>query len=174
MSIFDLVLIIIIGIFGLMGLWSGLVNAVGNLIGIILGVILASRYYEPVSNWVMQKTGWGANFSKVLIFIVVFVIIVKLVGLVIWLIEKALGIITNLPFIKSLNKILGCIFGLVEGAIIVGLSIYFISRFPVSGGLMDAIAHSTVAPPLVKFASFLVPLMPEALRLIKSTIGGIV
>ncbi|MEK7213278.1 MAG: CvpA family protein [Patescibacteria group bacterium] len=170
MSIFDLILVFIIGAFGLFGLWFGLIHTLGSVLGTVFGAYLASRYYEPVAGWLIHVTGWSENFSRVLVFIIAFVIINRLVGLAFWLVDKVLSIITRLPFISSLNRILGLVLGLFEGALTLGLIFYFIERFPLSDKIMTYAAGSVVLPIVVPLAGVLVPLLPEALRMLKSTV----
>lgn len=173
MSFFDISLIIIIGAFGLFGLWFGLIHTLGSLIGTVLGVYLASRYYETAADWLINTTGWGANFSKVLIFIIAFVIINRLVGLGFWVIDKILTIFTKLPFVSSLNRFLGLIFGILEGSLVLGVIFYFIARFPVGDSFMTWLSASKIAPYTVKLASILWPLLPDAIKVLKSTIAGL-
>ncbi|EKD43622.1 MAG: hypothetical protein ACD_72C00200G0002 [uncultured bacterium] len=169
-SYFDLVLILIIAGFGLFGLWFGLVHTLGSLIGTVAGVYLASRYYEPVANWLVTTTGWGENFSKTLIFVIAFFIINRLVGVVFWILDKILGLITHLPFINSINRMLGLAFGLLEGSIVLGITFYFISKFPFGDHLVAWMADSKVVPPLINLASILWPLIPEAIKLIQTNL----
>ena len=174
MSIFDIVLLVIISGFGLFGLWFGLVDTLVSLVGTVVAVYFASRYYEPVANWLQNLTGWGANFSKVLIFILAFIIITRIVGLIFWVFRKILKIFTRIPFIRGLDRILGLVFGLVEGVIFLGISLFFISRFPLGETFMSWMVNSQVAPGLVKIASLLWPLLPEALKILRSTVEGII
>ena len=174
MSLFDVVLLIIIGGFGLFGLWFGLVHTLGSLIGTILGVFLATRFYAPVAGWLMSLTGWSGNFAKVLVFIVAFLVINRLVGFAFYLIDRLLGIITRLPFINSLNRLLGLAFGVLEGVIVLGILFYFINKFPLWPTLTNALLQSKVALFCVKTASVLWPLIPDALKTIKDTIQGII
>lgn len=173
MSFFDISLIIIVGIFALAGVWFGLVHTLGSLAGTVLGVFLATRYYEPAANWLISTTGWGANFSKVLIFIIVFFIINRLVGLVFWLLDKVLSVITRLPFISGINRFLGLIFGVLEGMIVIGMVFYFIARFPLGEKFMTALASSQIAPIAVKMASVLWPIIPDALKILQSTVENL-
>ena len=170
MSWLDIVLIIIIASFGLFGLWFGLIHTLGSLVGTILGVFLATRYYEIVANWLMNITGWQANFSKVLIFIIVFFLINRLVGLAFWMIDKLLGFITRLPFISGINRFLGMLFGILEGAIGLGMIFYFIGKFPLSQWFMSKLGESFLMPHLVKMAKILLPFVPEALKTVQSSI----
>lgn len=172
MSIFDIVLICIIGAFAAFGLWFGLVHTIGSLVGTVAGVYLASRYYEPVANWLIQTTGWGANTSKVIIFIIAFFLINRVVGLLFWVVDKILSLITHLPFISSINRIFGMVFGALEGLIVLGIIFYFIARFPVGDNIMNALNASKVAPYAVKTASVLWPLVPDAIKVLQSTIAN--
>lgn len=162
-SYFDLVLILIIGGFGLFGLWFGFIHTLGSLVGSVLGVYLASRYYSPVADWLIHTTGWGENFSKTIIFIIAFFIINRLVGLAFWFLDKILGFVTRLPFIHSLDKILGFVFGLLEGVIVLGISFYFISKFPFGDHLIVWMSSSVIVPHLISFASILWPFIPTAI-----------
>lgn len=173
MSIFDIVLLLIITGFALFGLWFGLVRTLGSLIGTIVGIYVASRYYEPVANWIINMTGWSQNHVKVVIFIVSFLIITRLVGFVFWLVGKLLSVFTQMPFINGIDRILGFVFGALEGMLVVGISLYFIARFPMSLPFMEGLAESQVAPPLVRLASILIPLLPDALRMLRSTVDSL-
>ncbi len=174
MSIFDIVLLVIITSFALFGLWFGLVHTLGSLVGTAFGVYIASRYYESTANWIIGFTHWSGNYVKVIIFIISFLIITRLVGFVFWCMQKVLTIFTRMPFIHGLDRIMGAIFGALEGAVIVGVSLYFISRFPISLSFMRGLEHSQIAPPLVKIASILIPLFPEAIRILRSTVDNLI
>lgn len=174
MSFFDIALLLLIAGFALFGLWYGLVRTVGSLIGTVVGIYVASRYYEPLANWVIGRTGWSENHVRIVIFIASFLLITKLIGLLFWLLGKVLSVFTQIPFVKSIDKILGLVFGALEGAVVIGISLYFIARFPVSLPFMDGLAHSQIAPPLVRVASIVVPLLPEALRVLRSTVDSLI
>ena len=170
MSFFDITLIVILSGFALFGLWFGLVHTLGSLVGTILGSYLASRYYDVMAGWLMNLTGWGDNVSKVIMFIVAFILINRLVGVAFWLIDRLLSVFTKLPGVRALNHVAGLALGLFEGILTLGLIIYFIERFPLGDTLMNTIASSLLAPYLTIPAMILVPLLPEALRLLHSTI----
>lgn len=174
MSFFDISLIALLAGFSLFGLWFGLIHTLGSLAGTLVGLYLAMRFYEPMANWLMNLTGWSGNFSKVLMFILAFIIITRLVGFIFWLVEKVLHIFTKLPFMKGLNHLLGLVFGFAEGIIVVGISLYFIARFPLSQSFMDAFNNSVVAPYLVKPIKILLPLVPDAVKYLQSTVTSII
>jgi len=173
MSYFDIILLAIVAGFGLFGLWVGLVHTIFSLLGTLVGLFIASRYYEPMADWLMGVTGWSGNFSKVLMFIVAFILIAKLVSIVFWLLEKVLGIFTKLPIVSGINHILGGLFGLFEGVIILGIIFFFIARFPVGQNFMNMVDNSLVVPYLVQPIKILMPLIPNAVKYLQSTVKGV-
>lgn len=170
MSLFDIILLIVIAGFAMFGFWFGLIHTLGSLLGTVFGAYLASRYYEPMADWLMGITGWSGNTAKVLMFVIAFIIINRLVGLIFWLVEKTTNFITHLPFIRGLNRFLGLLFGALEGLITLGLIFYFIERIPLADKYMGWLATSVVAPYCSVLAGILIPLLPEALKILKSSI----
>lgn len=174
MEMADIILLGIIVLFGIIGLAAGFVHAVGSFLGLVVGVYLASRFYSPVADWLMGMIGRESNFIRVLMFVIAFILITKLVGLVFFLIEKVFNIVKFIPFVKTFNRFLGFLLGLVEGIVSVGMVIFFIDKFPLSEQLMSALANSVVASYTEGIASILWPLLPQAIKLIESTIDYLI
>ncbi len=172
MSFFDVILICIIVGFGFFGFWFGFVHTIGSLIGTVLGVYLATRWYYPLSGWIIHFTGWTGNFIKVIVFILVFVIINRIVGIIFFLIDKALSIFTRLPFIHAFDRFLGFAFGIGEGIIVIGVVLYFINKFPLTPAFMTDLAQSSVALLCVHVASLFLPLIPLALKQISDSVSN--
>ena len=170
MSLFDVILIIIIGGFAMFGFWFGMFHTLGSLLGIFFGVYVACRFYEPMAAWLANITGWESNHAKVLMFIIAFVIINRLVGFGFWIVDKMTSFVTSMPFLNSLNRYLGVIIGLFEGVITLGLIFYFIERVPLSDRFMDWMSGSSIVPFLVDSAAILIPILPEALKMLRSTV----
>jgi len=170
MEFLDIIIIIVVSGFSLFGLFFGFIHTLGSLLGTVLGIYLASRYYHSAAEWLMNFTGWEANLAKVVMFVVAFIIINRAVGLTFYLIDRIAKIITRLPIIKQVNRLLGLIFGFIEGVVTVGIIIYFIERFPLSNTFMESLSSSVLAPYAVKVGSILVPLLPKALQVLDSTV----
>lgn len=170
MNIIDIIILSTVGGFALFGLWFGFVHTVGSLLGTVLGVYLASRYYEVGADWLIHITGWGENVSKVVVFIIAFIIINRLVGVVFWFLQRFGKMFTSLPFIKSLDRLLGLVFGAIEGMITIGVIVYFINFFPFNDHILSQIDESTLAPYADDIASVMIPLLPEGLRLLETTV----
>lgn len=170
MGLFDVLLLITIGGFVLFGLWFGFFHTLGSLLGTVFGVYLASRYYEVAADWLVATTGWGHNVSRVLMFAIAFILINRLVGLAFWLLNRFFKLLTKLPFIKSLDKLFGGVLGFFEGMITIGFVLYFIGKFPFSETLTDAVLSSVMAPYALSMIDILLPLLPEAVRLLTSSV----
>lgn len=173
MSIFDIVLLFIIASFGLAGLWFGLVHTIISLVGSVVAIYAASRYYSVVSDWLIGVTGWNANFSRVVVFVLAFILINRLVVLIFWLINKVLRLVTGLPVIRLADRLAGAAFGLLEGALILSIFFYFVVRYPVGQVFMDWVSASQVMPYLGKISALIMPLLPDALSVVRSTIEGL-
>lgn len=166
----DIILLVIIIAFGLAGFFFGFIHTLGSLLGTILGVYLASRYYGVMADWLMSVTGWQGNALKVVMFVVGFFLITRLVGIAFFFVEKFFNILKFLPFVKTFDRFIGLMLGLAEGIITIGFVIFFIERFPLSQHFMSLLAHSTIAPYTSGIASIVWPLLPEAFRLLQSTV----
>ena len=170
LTILDLILILILFLFIAFGFALGLIHTIGALVGVVVGSYLAGVLYEPDGSWLEPFFLGNANTARIVAFIVIFVLINRLVGLVFWLVNKIFHLISIIPFTKSLNRLLGALFGFLEGSLVLGLSLYFISRFTISDWFAEVLLASKVAYWLIKMAAILTPLLPVLLRQLQSVI----
>ncbi len=170
MSWFDVSLAFIIGSFTLFGFWFGFVHTAGSLLGTLAGAFVASRYYELAAQWLQTITGWEGNRTRVIMFVLILFAVSRVIGFLFFIVDKILSIITRLPFISSLNRVLGSALGFLEGVMTIGLFLFFVERFPISERFMIMIAESELAPKLREVSAVFIPLLPDALKLLQSTI----
>jgi len=171
--LFDLIILIIIGVFVLAGLWFGVIQTLGSTVGIILGAAVAGNYYEAVANYggfILGQT----NTAKVIAFVIILIVVNRLVGFVFYLIDRTFGVVTRLPFLGGISRLAGAIIGFIEGVMTVGLSLYVMSKYPISGWVTSQMSQSQFTPWLLVVAGILVPLLPEMLRKLQSTIQPII
>lgn len=171
MTVLDIILLLILGGFLFYGFWVGLIHALGGLVGAIVGAVVASRLFGPLAEQWSFIFGGNENLARIVIFLVLFVIINRLVGLAFWFLEKGFKFIAIIPFLKSINRMLGAVFGLLEGVLVVGVTIYVSSRFPLGDFFTTQLQSSDVAKKLVEFSSVITPLLPQLLRQLRSVIG---
>lgn len=173
MSILDICLLIILIGFVLNGLFKGLICLLGRVVGLIIGAFVASHFYLTFFAWCESFYNGNDALGKILSFIILFIVATRLMDIVFKLIEKAFNLIAVIPGSKYLNNIAGGILGFFEGALFLGLIIYVISRYAFVGnllGLSDQLTNSLISPALLKIVNLVLPILPEALKTLKSII----
>lgn len=143
MSYFDVAIIVLLSGFAFFGVFTGLLHAIGSLVGTIFGAYVANTYFEQVAAWAVTRVEWNMNTAKVVMFLLLFTTISRLVGVSVWLAEKLLHILP-IPFGRSMNRLLGGLFGFLEGTVVLGIFVYLTARFPLSGRLAGSIETSKV------------------------------
>lgn len=166
----DLVLLLVLAGFAFTGFWFGLIHMVGSLVGLVAASIVAGKYFDVVSLKLSFLFGGNDNLGRIIIFILIFLIVTRLVGLVFWLIGRLFKIISILPFIKTANRIGGAIIGLIEGIILVSLVLFLVARYPLGPTITNALSNSVVVDYLLGVATQLAPLLPDVVQAIQSVI----
>lgn len=165
MVFLDVVLIVFVAAFVFFGLFFGLVHTLGSLIGAIIGIVVGTRLIEPAFDMFGFLFG-GGEIGKVIMFILLFVIISRVIGLIFWVAEKMLGFVSMIPFAKSLNRILGGLLGFVEGVIVVGVIVFYALQVLPEDTILAALDSSTVSQYLVTTVSKLQFFFPEDLKIL--------
>jgi uncharacterized membrane protein required for colicin V production len=169
MSLTDIILLCFLGAFAAVGLWLGLVHMVGSLVGFFVGLVVAGMYYGQLAEFFGRWID-NANAAKVFSFILILIVIGKLIGVVVHLIDRVFKVVSIIPFVKTFNRLLGAAFGLIEGAAILGIGVWFAARFPLGPGFELALRGSQVAKTLKVVGSMLSPLLPVAVQAMRSVI----
>jgi uncharacterized membrane protein required for colicin V production len=173
MSIFEICLLIILIYTTLNGLFKGLIGLVGRVFGLLVGAFVASHYYLAFFTWSANIYKDHESLGKIISFIVLFVVVTKVTEWAFKLLEKVFNFVAVIPGSKYLNNLAGAILGFLIGAIFLGLIIYVASRYVVVGnllGLGDQLKNSVIAPVLLRIVKLILPLLPEALKALKSII----
>ncbi|MBA3046909.1 CvpA family protein [Patescibacteria group bacterium] len=167
-GIFDTILLIILAGFVFYGLFFGLIRAVGSLAGVIAGAWLASIFYIDAFELAENLFFGYDTLGRAVTFIVLFTIINRLVCFGFSLLDKTYNIISIIPFLKTINRLGGAVFGFLEGGIVVGLALYIAANNFFVGGLISKLLEgSKIAPFLLGFIDALKPLLPGMLEKLK-------
>lgn len=167
LSIFDVILIVLLFGFTLFGFFMGLIQTFGALVGVVVGAWTAGHYFLPLANWVSGIIGFSNNTIKVISFILLFIIINQFVGFLFWFLDKIFKIIAVIPFLKTINRLAGAFLGLVEGILVLGLSLYIMSKYSLGAFIDNGLKASKVAPKLIAAARILLPLIPAVIKAVK-------
>lgn len=145
MSTFIINLILVLLILGYvgMGLKDGFVHTLGRFLGAILGFLAARAW----SIWLVGILGifMPAGWARLVAFILIFIAITRVFGMIFKLVDGIFEIMKLLPFLKSIDKFLGAFLGFVEGIIFIGGAIYLILTFKLSPTLITWATSSKIA-----------------------------
>jgi len=170
MSLFDLILLLILGAFALSGLWFGFFHTLGSLVGLIVGTFVAGLFYQPISIFIAGIFG-HPELVRIIVYLVIFIVVARLIGFGFFLLDKSFGIITKLPFIHSIDRLLGGILGFIEGVFVIGIALYILSQYTLSPTVTAMIEESSVAPWFIGVSFILQYLLPKALREAQTQLG---
>jgi len=171
MPIIDVILLIILSGFVFYGLFFGLVRTLGLLVGVVVAVFVASRLYLPVSGWLDQFFFGYDNLGKVVVFLLVFGIVNRIVGLLFYFVDKVFHIFSLIPFFKTFNKLTGALLGLFTGSLFLGSILYVVVRYSVLKHWFGQwLLDSFLAPYFLKVANLVLPLLPEMLKKLEALI----
>ena len=162
MAFIDIILLAIVGIFVLFGFYFGLIQTAGSLLGTFLGIGIAVYALDPI----YAKIGFifgslGEGVAKVIIFILAFLLISRIVGVIFWALDKFYDFFSFIPFTKTINKLLGALFGFVEGVVIVGVTVYFAAQYLPAGEFKDMLETSMMGEYLINTLGMILSFLPE-------------
>ena len=124
-TVIDWVFSLIILLFAINGVIKGFIDNVFGKIAFITGIILGYFFYKDVATGLLKdiKIPFAANIIAFLLIFVVTFLVIKLIQMII-------AHIFQWSILKSLDRTLGFIFGIVEGAAVVCLIIFLITAQP--------------------------------------------
>lgn len=170
MNTTDIVLLALLFGFVWAGFWYGLIQTLGGIVGVVAGAVIASRTYSVAAGW-LGGAGTRAGLGEWLSFSIIFVIVNRAVAIATGSVGKILNVVKVVPFVGSINRLAGALVGLVEGALVLGLIIAMAQRFDLSPQLVILLDNSKVAGVLAAIGSSLMPLMPSAIRGVRSILN---
>lgn len=172
MILLDYILLAVLVYFTFWGFKQGLIRAVGSFIGLIVAVLVTSRYFEYAAGRFAPYVGLenNQNLARIIAFVLLLVIVNRLVIFIVGVIHRVYVGIAVIPGMKLSNRLLGAVLGLIEGATILGLVIYFAARFPFGDFVQGMLSSSRIAPIVLSVSAMVQPLLPEAIRQIKGLI----
>ena len=118
MTLIDYIIIAILAVFLIKGLSQGLVVQVMAIIGLVGGIYLAWKYY-PMIAVLGVDIGIPLTVSAIIAFILIWAAVSITARVIGEVISKALKVL----FIKWLDRLLGAVFGVLEGILLLLLTV---------------------------------------------------
>ncbi len=124
-AVIDWIFSLIILIFAISGLVKGFIDNVFGKIAFIAGIILGYFFYKDIATGLLKDINvpYAANIIAFLLIFVVTFLIIKIIQMIV-------AKVFQWSILKSLDRTLGFIFGMVEGAAVVCLIIFLLTVQP--------------------------------------------
>lgn len=143
MLLFNIILVLaLIGFVG-SGLKDGLIYALGRIVGAVVGFLVAKAIYIQLA--VIFSPFMPLGWAKVIAFLIIFMLVVRVMGWIFKSLDKTFNFIAIIPFMKSINHVLGAFLGLLEGVLVIGGLIWIIKTFNLIPTAMVYVNGSSVA-----------------------------
>lgn len=144
MSTLEIVLLVVVLGFALYGAMLGLLQGIGSIIGLFVGYAVATHYVNGIAHFLTPLFGGNKIAAVITGFTILFVLASKLVGLLFYFLDKIFKLVAIFPGLKLLDSIGGFVLGLLEGIVIVGISLNILTHVPVPGGTATAVEQSSM------------------------------
>lgn len=141
----DLIFVIIIGFFFILGLWKGFFREVLGLVGVIGGIILGILGFGPASQGLSSVIpGVPGVLWPFLSFIIIFVVVYLATRLLAGLLSR----LSQFLKLGWLNRLLGGLVGALKGAFLISVFLLLLGFLPVQGSLQTVREQSRLYTPL--------------------------
>ena len=140
-SLAALALLTIAGFFILSGMYHGFIRTAGSLVGLVGGAVVASWIINRLSETLAlgEHPVWTIVF-----FIIILALCAQLIGWIFVLVDRAYKLLSIIPFLSSINKLLGGLIGLIEAVVIIAAIGYAAQTYLSEGAFQAAILGSQV------------------------------
>lgn len=124
MNLLDLILLVPIVWLCIRGFSKGLIIELASLIGLVLGILAAYYFSGYVRDFLQDYFSFKETTLRVIAYVVTFLAVI----LVVYLIGKIIEKFVDLIALGFVNKILGAVFGLAKGIVLVSILLFIIEK----------------------------------------------
>ena len=122
--IFNAALVLLFALFVWRGFQRGAVATLAQVLSVIAGFLAARAWSVWLTKYLLLLMPGQLAWATLISYALVFIVVSGIVATILDLLAKVLRIVTSLPLISTINKLLGLIFGLLDGVIVLGAAIY--------------------------------------------------
>jgi len=164
MSFIDIIILVGLAMFVWKGVRLGLIEAIGGIIGLFVGAYMAGLYYDEAAAMLKGLLLGSETLATILGFLLVFIVVNRAIAIIFWIVDKIFHIVAIIPGLKSLNRLLGGLFGLLEGLLFIGIVVYVLSFFPLTDGLAKSVDNSRFSGVMETVGKISDPFLPDNLK----------
>jgi membrane protein required for colicin V production len=156
LNLLDIVLMVILAISIVLGLIKGFIRELFSLAFFIIAVVLSFLYYFETGNLFLAQLR-NRDLANFVGFILIFALVVIVGAVVTWAIKK----IFVVGPLKSVDRMLGGVFGLVRGILVSAIIVFGLVVFPVDDRL---VVESRFSPYVLRTIGIFLDVLPEKFK----------
>ena len=141
----DFVILAILLGFVAKGLFRGLLKEVCSLAGLFLGAFLAFRYHGHLADSLSNHIALSVEVAVATTFTFLFLATI----MVFYGLGFFLSRVIKLLFLGGINRLVGGVFGLVQGVVLLAIILFALSLKPLPWGLDSILDEAYLAPPFI-------------------------
>ena len=145
----DIAILVILFGFLLKGLLRGLLKEVCSLAGLFVGAFLAFRYHGPLADALLKQVDLPAQIAVAITFAVLFLATMIFFLVLGFLLSK----FVKLMFLGGFNRLIGGLFGLSQGVLLLAVVLFAVSLKPMPWGMDKVFEQAYLAPPFVELGN---------------------
>ena len=157
MNVTDVVIIVILLIGFFSGIGRGFVRGLLGLVALVVGIMIASGNYQRLADSVLSFMP-GDKGPEILSFVVIFLVVVLLVGLLGRIVSRALRHVS----LGWLDHLAGAILGVVVASVIVSVLLLVAAMAGLEG--QKLLVESRMAPRVIGVTDVVVSVLPADVR----------
>jgi membrane protein required for colicin V production len=146
MNLVDILIWAVLLVFVAKGFLRGLVSEVCSLLGLVAGGWAAFRYSPYLAEASRPLIHLPHHIAVALSFVVIFL----LIGLLFFLFGHLLTVVFKIMLLGGINRVGGVVFGLLEGAFILCMALYFGTSKPMPEKFKGYLLRSPTAHPFIQ------------------------
>ena len=163
MNYIDIIILVLLVVFGIAGLRKGLIIELATLLGLGVGLYGAFHFSDFTAEKLVNFVEINPKYLNVIAFIVTFIVLAILVNLLGRLVAKLVKTI-NLGFI---DKIGGFVVGVAKGVLICSLLVMLLNALELKGVVKDKAKQNSLLYPYVEQS---VPYVYQGFDLVKEAV----
>ena len=155
MNWLDVLVVATIAWFTFSAFWAGVIREVVTIIGVALGIVLAGLFYQDLADDVKLVVD-ADNASRIIAFLLIFGACALAGQLAAMVLKQTAALL----MLGTFDHLLGAVFGLAKGIVVVEILMIVFVTFPALG-LRETIDESMFGPLLLNGIPFLLKVLPS-------------
>jgi membrane protein required for colicin V production len=141
----DITILLILSGFLLKGVLRGLLKEVCSLAGLFVGAFLAFRYHGPLADALLKQVDLPAQIAVATTFTVLFLVTMVFFLMLGFLLSR----FVKLLFLGGFNRLIGGVFGLCQGVLLLAVVLFALALRPLPWGMDQSMKEAYLSPPFV-------------------------